>query len=99
MLFPWLVHLFTATGAVAAYLALSAGIDGDLTHAFLWLVVVTAVAAGAGAATRPSRAKESNPPFNGNRLHAIVDYLTVVFAPVVPDGPNGPPPARRPGRT
>ena len=89
MVFPWLVHLFTATGAVAAYLALVAGIDGELTHAFLWLVLATVIDAVDGALARLARVKERTPHFNGNRLDDIVDYLTFVFVPVVLVARNG----------
>jgi phosphatidylcholine synthase len=97
MIFPWLVHLFTATGAVCAFLALTAGIDGDLKQAFLWLVLSTVIDAVDGALARLARVKERTPYFNGNRLDDIVDYLTFVFVPaaiavrngMLPGGPLG----------
>ena len=78
----WLVHAFTATGAVLAYLALEATIAGDTRQAFLWLVVATLVDAVDGALARLARVKERTPQFNGARLDDIVDYLTFVFVPV-----------------
>jgi phosphatidylcholine synthase len=78
----WLVHAFTATGAVLAYLALEATISGDTRQAFLWLVVATLVDAVDGALARLARVKERTPQFNGARLDDIVDYLTFVFVPV-----------------
>jgi phosphatidylcholine synthase len=82
-MFPWLVHLFTATGAVCAFLSLTAGIDGRLREAFLWLVLSTVIDAADGTLARLARVKERTPQFNGNRLDDIVDYLTFVFLPVL----------------
>jgi phosphatidylcholine synthase len=79
----WLVHAFTATGAVLAYLAVEATIAGDTRRAFLWLVVATLVDAVDGALARLARVKERTPQFNGARLDDIVDYLTFVFVPVL----------------
>ena len=78
----WLVHAFTATGAVLAYMAVEATIAGDTRRAFLWLVVATLVDAVDGALARLARVKERTPQFNGARLDDIVDYLTFVFVPV-----------------
>jgi phosphatidylcholine synthase len=78
----WLVHAFTATGAVFAYLALVATTNADLRSAFLWLVAATLVDAVDGTLARLARVKERTPHFNGGRLDDIVDYLTFVFVPV-----------------
>ena len=80
-MFPWAVHVFTATGAICAFLSLRAGIEGRLREAFLWLVVSTVIDAVDGALARMARVKERTPDFNGNRLDDIVDYLTFVFVP------------------
>ena len=81
MLSAWAVHVFTATGAICAFLSLMAGIDGRLREAFLWLVLSTVIDAVDGALARLARVKERTPHFNGNRLDDIVDYLTFVFVP------------------
>ncbi len=78
----WLVHAFTATGAVLAYLAVEATIGGDTRAAFVLLAVATLVDAVDGALARLARVKERTPEFNGARLDDIVDYLTFVFVPV-----------------
>lgn len=78
----WLVHAFTATGAVLAYMAVEATIAGDTRRAFLLLVVATLVDAVDGALARLARVTERTPQFNGARLDDIVDYLTFVFVPV-----------------
>ncbi len=78
---PWLVHAFTASGAVLAYLALTRAVAGDFRSALLLLVASTIVDAVDGALARLARVKERTPQFNGARLDDLVDYLTFVFVP------------------
>ena len=97
MIGAWLVHAFTASGALLAYLALTDAIGGNFRRAFLWLAASTVVDAVDGALARLARVKERTPQFNGAKLDDIVDYLTFVFVPVfivhgaglLPDGPVG----------
>jgi len=97
MIGAWLVHAFTASGALLAYLALTDAIGGNFRRAFLWLVASTMVDAVDGALARLARVKERTPQFNGSKLDDIVDYLTFVFVPafivhgagLLPDGPVG----------
>ena len=79
---PWLVHAFTASGAVLAYLALLRAVAGDFRAALLFLVAATLVDAVDGVLARLARVKERTPQFNGARLDDLVDYLTFVFVPV-----------------
>ena len=93
----WLVHGYTATGAVLALLIVLAAIDGDVERA-LWLGLAALVIDGTdGMLARRFEVKERLPEFDGALLDNIVDYLTYVFAPVVlllqtgylPDGTAG----------
>jgi phosphatidylcholine synthase len=77
------VHFYTACGAVAAFGAVLATIDGHYRRAFLWLVLATAIDASDGVLARLARVKETTPGFDGARLDDIVDYLTYVFVPVL----------------
>ncbi len=77
-----MVHAFTATGAVLAYMAVEATIGGDTRRAFGLLVLATLVDAVDGVLARLASVKERTPQFNGARLDDIVDYLTFVFVPV-----------------
>ncbi len=81
MVAAWLVHLFTASGAVLAYLALTRVVAGDLRTAFLLLLASTIVDALDGALARAARVAERTPSMSGARLDDIVDYLTFVFVP------------------
>jgi phosphatidylcholine synthase len=79
----WLVHLYTASGAVLALLIVVAALEGDVVTA-LWLGLATLVIDGTdGMLARRLRVKETIPWFDGARMDDIVDYLTYVFAPVV----------------
>jgi phosphatidylcholine synthase len=78
----WLVHAFTATGAVLAYIAVEYALAGNLRAAFACLAAATAVDSVDGVFARMARVKERTPQFDGALLDNIVDYLTFVFVPV-----------------
>jgi phosphatidylcholine synthase len=79
----WFAHLYTASGAVLAFLALLAAIDGDYREAFFWLSAQVFVDATDGLIARAAHVKTRIPWFDGARLDDIVDYLTYVFVPAV----------------
>ena len=79
----WAVHAYTAGGALTAFAAVLAILEGQYRAAFLWLVVATFVDATDGVLARLARVKERTPRFDGARLDDIVDYLTYVFVPVL----------------
>ncbi len=76
-----LVHLFTATGAVFAMLAMLAAVDEKWDLMFLWLVVAFAVDGVDGPLARKYDVKTNAPEFDGVLLDLIIDYLTYVFIP------------------
>ena len=75
------VHLFTATGAVFAMLAMLAAVDAKWDMMFLWLVVAFFVDGIDGPLARKYDVKRNAPEFNGVLLDLIIDYLTYVFIP------------------
>jgi phosphatidylcholine synthase len=79
--FAWMVHGYTATGAVLAFAMTIAVIQQRFRLAFVLMVVATVVDATDGALARVARVKEATPAFDGSRLDDIVDYLTFVFVP------------------
>ncbi|MGB3683879.1 MAG: CDP-alcohol phosphatidyltransferase family protein [Rubrobacteraceae bacterium] len=100
---PWFrlravaVHLYTASGAVLAFLILMAAYNGNAVQA-LWLILAALLIDSTdGLLARRLRVKEALPSFDGARLDDIVDYITYVFAPMVllwsegylPDGAYG----------
>jgi phosphatidylcholine synthase len=75
------VHLFTATGAVFAMLAMLAAVDEKWSMMFVWLVVAFAVDGVDGPLARKYNVKKYAPQFDGVLLDLIIDYLTYVFIP------------------
>jgi phosphatidylcholine synthase len=90
----WLVHFYTASGALAAFFGTLAVVDNRFRDAFLWMAFATLVDATDGVFARLAHVKRVLPGFDGARLDDIVDYLTFVFLPalllqqsgVLPDG-------------
>lgn len=76
-----LVHLFTATGAVFAMLAMLAAVEEKWALMFLWLVVAFAVDGVDGPLARRYHVKQYAPQYDGVLLDLIIDYLTYVFIP------------------
>jgi phosphatidylcholine synthase len=79
----WLVHAYTATGALLAFLAIQATVMRDFRAAFLWLFIAVLVDSTDGLLARSARVHERIPHFSGGKLDDIVDYLTFVFVPAV----------------
>ncbi|MBU2991958.1 CDP-alcohol phosphatidyltransferase family protein [Octadecabacter sp. 1_MG-2023] len=75
------VHLFTATGAVFAMLAMLQAIQKDWAMMFVWLIVAFAVDGVDGPMARHFNVKKYAPQFDGVLLDLIIDYLTYVFIP------------------
>ena len=79
----WLVHLYTGSGALAAFFGTLAVLDGRYRDAFLWMALATLVDSTDGLFARAADVKRVLPRFDGARLDDIVDYLTFVFVPVL----------------
>ena len=75
------VHLFTATGAVFAMLAMLAAVDGKWDVMFVWLVIAFIVDGIDGPLARKYNVKKYAPQYDGYLLDLIIDYLTYVFIP------------------
>ncbi len=75
------VHLFTATGAVFAMLAMLAAVEHKWSLMYLWLVVAFVVDGIDGPLARRFEVKKYAPMFDGVLLDLIIDYLTYVFIP------------------
>jgi phosphatidylcholine synthase len=77
----FLVHIFTASGAALALLALLAAIGGRWTEMFLWLSAALVIDGIDGTFARKFRVKETLPRWSGDVLDLVVDFLTYVFIP------------------
>ena len=80
---PWFAHLYTASGAVLAFLAAADIFEHDYRTAFFWLYLQVAIDATDGLFARAMRVGERTPWFNGAKLDDIVDYLCYVFVPAL----------------
>ncbi len=78
----WGVHLYTAMGAVIAFVALDAVMHGRLVEAFWWLAAAMIIDCSDGTLARAIRVKDRLPQFDGPRLDDLVDYLNYVLVPV-----------------
>lgn len=83
MISAWLVHAYTASGLVLAFLAARAVIDFNYRAAFFWLWLQVVIDATDGVLARRARVSERIPWFDGAKLDDIVDYLTYVFVPAL----------------
>jgi phosphatidylcholine synthase len=79
----WVAHLYTASGAVLAFLAAVDIFEHDYRTAFFWLYLQVAIDATDGVLARALRVKDRLPWFNGAKLDDIVDYLCYVFIPAL----------------
>lgn len=81
--FAWLVHAFTASGALLALLALMAVEERNWTMALVWLAVALLVDGVDGSLARWARVKEKAPRIDGAVLDLVIDYLTFVLVPTL----------------
>jgi phosphatidylcholine synthase len=79
----FLVHIFTASGAGFALLALLAAIEWHWPQMFGWLAVALLVDGIDGMLARKLRAAEIWPRFSGDILDLVVDYLSYVLVPAL----------------
>ena len=79
----WLVHAFTASGAVLALLALLAVEQQRWSLALAWLALSGIIDGVDGSLARWARVKERLPRIDGDALDLVIDYLTFVFVPAL----------------
>jgi phosphatidylcholine synthase len=77
----WLVHLYTALGAIVAFFAILLIEQSRFEHAFWLMALSVAIDASDGTLARAARVKELIPEFDGDRLEDIVDYANYVIVP------------------
>src|SRR3972149_4787427 len=77
----WLVHLYTASGAVLAFFALLFIEQGKFPEAFSLMALAVLIDASDGTLARLARVKEVIPWFDGDRLEDNVDYANYVVVP------------------
>ncbi len=80
-IFGWLVHAYTASGAIAGLIAIKLAAEHRFRGSFIMMAVATAIDSSDGVLARWAEVKRRIPNFDGALLDNIVDYLTYVVAP------------------
>ena len=83
VILAWLVHLYTASGAVLAFFSLFLIEQGEFQQAFWLMTLAVVIDASDGTLARLARVKEITPWFDGARLEDIIDYLNYVLVPAL----------------
>jgi len=77
------IHVMTASGALAGFLALQAAFDDDIRGALVWLVVCQVLDGIDGPIARRFDVTVHVPNIDGRVLDLVVDYVTCVVVPTV----------------
>ena len=77
----WLVHFYTALGAVVGFFAVLAIEQASFREAFFLMALAVVIDATDGSLARAARVKEVIPWFDGDLLDEIVDYLNYAIVP------------------
>ena len=78
----YVIHVMTASGAVAGLLALQAVFDDRWRAALLWLIVCQVLDGLDGPIARKFDVTIHAPIIDGHVLDLVVDYVTCVVVPV-----------------
>jgi len=81
LILAWLVHFYTALGAIVGFFSILAIEQGSFREAFFLMALTVVIDATDGTLARAARVKELIPWFDGNLLDEIIDYLNFVIAP------------------
>lgn len=82
----WGVHLYTASGLVAAAIIailLVQGGDEALRQAFIWMFIATVIDTTDGWLARQANVKKYAPTFDGRRLDDLTDFTTYTMLPLL----------------
>jgi phosphatidylcholine synthase len=79
----WLVHAYTATGAVLAFIGAWGVVHQQARITLGALFTATLVDATDGMLARRARVREVLPEIDGARIDDIVDYMTFVLVPLL----------------
>lgn len=79
--FAWSVHVFTASGLVAGFLALLAVQQKDWRTAMLWLIVALVIDGLDGTFARLANVKNVIPYMDGKTMDYVIDFATYAIIP------------------
>jgi len=77
----WSVHLFTASGLLAGFMALLAMQDHDVRQAMLWLILAFIIDGVDGTFARMFRVSEVLPHMDGKTIDYVVDFFNFAIVP------------------
>ena len=77
----WGVHLFTASGAIAVFMALLAASSGDLRQAMFWLFIAQVIDGVDGTLARRFRVTEVLPYMSGKNIDYVIDFAAYAIVP------------------
>lgn len=77
----WSVHLFTASGMVAGFLAIVAVSEGRFFHAFAWLFAAFVIDGVDGSFARLFRVNQVLPGMSGKTIDYVVDFANYALIP------------------
>jgi len=77
----WSVHLFTASGLLAAFMALVAIDDGKWAECWLWLLLCLFIDGIDGTFARMAKVKEVLPHMEGKYIDYVIDFATYAIIP------------------
>ena len=77
----WAVHVFTATGLLAAFLGLLATAAGAYRLAMLWILVALVIDGIDGTFARLARVGEVLPRVSGKTIDYVIDFFSYAILP------------------
>lgn len=80
-LLAWSVHLFTASGLLAGFMAMLAINEKDWREAMLWLLLALFIDAIDGTFARLFRVRETLPFMDGKMIDYVVDFINYALVP------------------
>jgi len=80
-LLAWFVHLFTASGLLAGFMALLAMQNQDVRQAMLWLILAFVIDGIDGTFARMFMVTEVLPNMDGRTIDYVVDFFNFAIVP------------------
>ena len=77
----WAVHLFTASGLLAGFMAILAVSAHEWRNAMFWLIVSQFIDGIDGTLARMAKVREVLPFFDGKNLDYVIDFATYAIIP------------------
>ena len=77
----WSVHVFTATGLLAAFMGLLAVSEGEYRLAMLWILISLIIDGVDGTFARLARVGEVLPHVSGKQIDYVIDFFSYAILP------------------